>query len=139
MKSKITGGLSVLLAVLCALSVCLLGGCRGDRNDPAGRTYVYEKDGCGGEFTVNVEKDGTFWYYEGPLSSHFGNGTWSFNDGVLTLTETDVPAEIAEDAGSAEDRINRFAFEDGALIYIAEESHGFIYIDVLDGDRFIGK
>ena len=57
------------------------------KDDIMNKVYVYEKDGCGGDFTIEIKADGTFTYYEGFLSSHIGIGEWSYSDGMLTLSE----------------------------------------------------
>ena len=90
-----------------------------------GETYVWEKEGFGGEFTIRINRDGTYEYYEGSLSSYIGYGKWEEADGILTL----------EEEGGA-DSVYRFSVGDGRLVYLAEESGGFMYADVEDGDVF---
>ena len=94
----------------------------------AGKTYVWEKDGFGGDFTVTLKKDGTYEYYEGYLSSYIGRGSWTLENGVLTLFETGGRLSTF-----------RFAVKDGALVYLADGSDAFLYTQVEDGDRFIGR
>lgn len=104
----------------------LLAGCgRGIKaEDIAGRVYCYEKDGFGGDFTIRLEEDGSFTYYEGGLSSYIGNGDWSLEEDVLTLQE----------------RTRHFCFrvaEKGEeLVFQAEPSGDFTYLKVADGERF---
>ena len=43
------------------------------------KTYIYEKEGIGGNFTIHINDDGTFLYHEGPLSSYLGIGIWFFS------------------------------------------------------------
>ena len=60
---------------LAALGLALvLGGCSKTitAEDLAGKTYEYEKEGFGGNFTIQLKEDGTFTYYEGGLSSYIG-------------------------------------------------------------------
>ncbi len=94
------------------------------RQDISGKTYVYEKNGVGSSFTITIEEDGTFTYYEGFLSSYIGHGSWAFEGEVLTLS--DVSYDI----------VNHFKVKKDRLIYLAEGSKGFIYVDVSDGDVF---
>ena len=57
---------------LAALGLALvLGGCSKaiTAEDLAGKTYEYEKEGFGGNFTIQLKEDGTFTYYEGGLLS----------------------------------------------------------------------
>ena len=91
----------------------------------SGRTYVWEKEGFGGDFTITLNKDGTYEYYEGVLSSYIGSGDWSVKDGVLTLTEK-----------SGYDFVFRFKVKDGELVFVSEGSSQFMYVTVEDGDVF---
>ena len=116
-------------ALLPALALMLaLAGCGGQvsPDDLAGRTYVYEKEGAGGSFTITLAEDGAFQYYEGYLSSYVGMGVWSLEDNVLTLTEGD----------SGYGWVNRFAADRGGLTFLAEGSDNFLYVKVKDGERF---
>lgn len=50
------------LSLLLIAMILLLAAC-GDRiseNDIVGKSYTYEKDGCGGTFTITINEDGTF-------------------------------------------------------------------------------
>lgn len=44
----------------------------------------------GGDFTVTIREDGTFTYYEGPLSSIFGDGTWYLAEDSADFIFVDV-------------------------------------------------
>ena len=44
------------------------------RDSVAGKTFVWEKEGFGGDFTITLNADGTYQYYEGYLSSYIGFG-----------------------------------------------------------------
>ncbi|MBR3967536.1 MAG: hypothetical protein IKJ91_10735 [Clostridia bacterium] len=92
--------------------------------DILGKTYVYEKDGAGGAFTITVEEDGTFTYYAGFLSSYIGHGAWTLEGDRLTLK--DVSYDI----------VNHFEVKKDRLVYLSEGSSGFMYVDVSDGDVF---
>ncbi len=92
----------------------------------AGKTYVWEKEGFGGDFTITLDEDGKYTYYVGYLSSYIGMGEWKIEDGVLTLTEN-----------SGYDLTFRFRVGDGELVYIKEGSSEFMHVTVEDGDRFV--
>ncbi|MCR5068027.1 MAG: hypothetical protein K6A14_08215 [Erysipelotrichaceae bacterium] len=92
----------------------------------SGKTYVWEKPGFGGDFTITLKEDGTFTFYEGMLSSFFGAGNWSVEDGILTLVND-------ESLGMS----FRFDIQDDVLIFRAADSSEFIYAKVEDGDRFV--
>ncbi len=93
--------------------------------DLAGKVFVYEKEGFGGKFTVSLHADGTFGYYEGPLSSHIGRGTWAVEGDVLILHEDTFDWKFC------------FRVQDGALQFLREGSNQFMYIKVTDGARFL--
>lgn len=71
------------------LALLLLAGCSRQvrPGDIAGKIYRYEKDGVGGSFTIRLEEDGTFTYYEGSLSSYIGVGTWTLEGNTLCITD----------------------------------------------------
>ena len=108
--------------------------------DIAGKTYVYEKDGCGGYFTIKLFEDGTFQYYEGILSSYIGMGTWTLDENILCLKDQEMH-RFSEDLTTMEPyiRTNCFKVEKDCLVWLAENSDNFLYVDVVDGDRFFGE
>ena len=118
--------------ILCILAFGMLAAvaCKKTEGDPkpavAVGTYVWEKEGFGGDFTITLREDGTYEYYEGFLSSYIGTGTWTDEDGALILTEQ-----------GGYDAVFRFTAQDGALVYRADGSDRFIYIEAQDGDRFL--
>ena len=90
------------------------------------RTYRYEGEGFGGGFTVTLNADGTYAFYEGELSSYQGGGTWDLWENAVCLEET---------AGL--DLRFILGLEEDALIYLASESDAFPAVKVSDGERFI--
>ena len=96
------------------------------RDSVAGKTFIWEKEGIGGDFTITLNADGTYQFYEGYLSSYIGFGNWTVENGAVILTEK-----------GGQDSVYRFAVQDGALVYLADSSDGFLYTDVTDGDRFL--
>lgn len=92
-------------------------------------TYVRDAGGFGGDFTVTLNQDGTFSYYAGLLSSYIGMGTWTQEDGVICLADEGLK-------NSAGIQYYYFTVEDGNLIFRAEGSAAFMYVDVKDGERF---
>ena len=105
--------------------------------DVAGKTYVYEKDGCGGYFTINLYEDGTFQYYEGMLSSYIGMGTWTLENNVLCLKDQEMH-RFTDDFSTMEPyiRTNYFRVEQDCLVWLEENSDNFLYVKVSDGERF---
>lgn len=121
------------LLIACLLSVTACSSSNGEsesiQESVANKTFVYEKEGFVGEFTIQIQEDGTFRYYEGGLSSHIGVGSWTVDKDILVLTED-------EDTGYP--GVNRFAVKDGDLVFLSEGSDNFIYVKVADGDHFFG-
>ncbi len=93
-------------------------------------TYRYEGEGFGGDFTVTLNADGTYAFYEGPLSSYLGMGTWDVYDDTVYLTED-------EETGFALRFVFRFVPEADALVYLAGGSDTFPCVNVPDGGRFV--
>ena len=113
-----------LFPLLCAL--LLFAGCakKVSAGDIAGKTYVYEKPGFGGNFTVTLDADGSSAYYEGLLSSYIGFGNWELDGDALTVHD------------SWNGNVYNFRVENGELVFIADGSSAFMFIDVSDGERF---
>lgn len=120
MKALIRTGAAALTAAL------LLTGCAGAvtvrPEDIAGKLYCYEKDGFGGPFTIRLEEDGSFVYYEGYLSSYIGTGNWTLEEDIVTLQE----------------KTRHFCFQvkDGDLIFQEGSSGMFTYLTVANGEKF---
>lgn len=116
------GGLSVAL---------LLAGCAGEVQvgDVGGKVYVYEKEGFGGEFLIQMKEDNTFEYYEGFLSSYIGAGKWQLDGNTLLIRDTVISWDVKE---------NYFAVDGNDLVFLAGESDNFTHLTVSDGERFVG-
>ena len=98
----------------------------GETRDVAG-TYRYEGEGAGGDFTITINPDGTYTFYEGYFSSYMGGGTWYMFGSRMYMTE-----ENGFDL-----YFTMFPVED-ALVFSADEySDNFVYVKVPDGGRFI--
>ena len=89
-------------------------------------TYRYEKEGFGGDFTITLEKDGTYTFYEGYLSSYMGGGLWFLDYSLLYLTEE-----------NGLDMNNCFLLTEDALVFMESGSDNFPYVHVPDGGRFL--
>ena len=93
-------------------------------SDIADKTYVYEKDGFGGYFTITLNSDGSFQYYEGLLSSYIGKGSWELEGNALTLSDD-------------RNAINYFTVENGKLVFQETDSSNFLYVTVSDRENFL--
>lgn len=109
--------------------ILLLTGCADTvrKDSIAEKTYLYEKEGFGGDFTIQMKSDGTFFYYEGDLSSYIGTGEWKLDGNTLMLQDTVIEGHP---------RINYFKVDGNTLIFQSEDSDNFIYIKVSEGERF---
>lgn len=96
----------------------------------AHRTYLYEKEGCGGAFAIHINDDGTFTYYEGYASSYIGMGNWVLDDDILVLSDDSESNMYAF--------VNRFKVDGSDLVFLSEGSTNFLYVKVGDGERFTG-
>jgi len=94
-----------------------------------GNQYVWEKKGFGGDFIITLNDDRTYQYYVGFLNRYIGMGTWINDNGIIVMSED------KEFCGN--DNVFRFKLTEEGLIYIAEGSSKFMYVDVTDGDRFL--
>lgn len=129
MFRKVTAALAIV--IFAALS---LTGCAGVKrvNGMFGKPLVYEKDGFFDDFGIRIDSGGTFTYSEGLLSSYVGCGFWELNGDVLILREVSDPRDVTSEVR----RVNRFKVSDSGLVFLAEGSDNFIYIDVSDGEHF---
>ena len=130
-------------AIVLVLTIALgIIGCSNHKlltiDDIVDKVYVYEKEGAGGDFTIEIKADGTFVYYEGMLSSHIGLGQWSYADGMLTLTEKTYRfnAEYKMEEAIV---LYSFSVEKDALIFVDKDSDNFRYVKVKDGEKFLVK
>ena len=108
------------------ITVFSLSGCQNAGKYHAG--MVYEKEVLGGNFTICVEKDGTFSYRAGFWSSYVGYGDWSYENGILTLSDTNKDHP----------QVFRFLVKGDDIAFIEEKSDDFMYAEVADGDIFHG-
>ena len=98
-----------------------------DSSSMNGNQYVWEKKVFVGDFVIALNDDHTYQCYGGSLHSCYDSiGTWTNEDGIIVMTES-----------SGYDNVFRFKLTEEGLIYIAEGSSKFMYVDVTDGDRFL--
>lgn len=130
----------LMLAVVCCLT--LFAACAAPEQgftpeDVAGKAYTYEKEGCGGAFTISLYADGTFQYYEGFLSSYIGFGTWTLDEGnILTIKDQKMGQLQPDGTLESYNRVNCFKVEKDRLVWIGEQSDNFLYVKVKDGEAF---
>ena len=125
-------------ATVCLLSVMLaavlLVSCRGQETytlESVSGSYSRENSNGFDHFTITLNEDGTYSYFETMISSHLGMGGYALEDGVVTLTDSQIPGLY----GSLT-HTYRFRYEGGSLIFLADESDNFMYINLPDGAQF---
>ncbi len=96
------------------------------------KIFVYENGGFGfdDKFTIKINKDGTFTYSEGMLSSYMSiseNCTWTLGGDKLILTE------VSENGN---ERVNYFRVEGDSIVFREESSDNFMYVKLKGGERF---
>ena len=89
--------------------------------------YLYDGEGFGGDFTITLNADGTYTFYEGPLSSYMGMGTWHTVYDAVYMYEGEAGFDLAF----------MFGIEGDSLIYLAWGSDAFPYVELPDEARFI--
>lgn len=95
-------------------------------------SYYLVNDNDAIRFSVTLKEDGTFRYYEGSFSSHIGMGEYTIQDNIVTLVDAQIPG-----VNGPLTRTYKFRFEDGKLLFLAEESDSFMYRALPDGAEFV--
>jgi len=98
-----------------------------NRDDIAGKTYLYDGEGFGGSFTITLYEDGTFTYYEGMLSSYIGDGTFMLDGDTVVMTD---------DGPGGYGLVNRFRRDGDDFVFVEQGSDNFVYVKVKDGEKF---
>ena len=111
-------------------------------DDIVDKIYLYEKEGCGGDFMIEIKADGTFAYYEGMLSSHEGSGEWSYSDGMLTLFEKMHRLNEADEWVQVT-KAYSFLVEKDTLVFVDKGLDmglgNFLYVRVKHGEKFFAQ
>ena len=89
----------------------------------AGKIFAYEKEGAGGYCTLSFNENGRFLYSPGKLSSYMGGGDWKIDGDTVSLI-------------GMVDKTIYLKITDDTLVYIAEGSDEFPYMDIKDGEKF---
>lgn len=122
------GTIAKLLIFL--LAVVMLAGLVSCQAEVKYGTYV-RSGGFRERFTITLDEDGSFTYYESLTAAHVGMGSYEIKGDRVILTDSTIPG-----FGSMLTKVFTFRYEDGKLIYLADESDAFIYTDLPDGTVF---
>ena len=98
-----------------------------EKMDAVAGTYKYDGEGFGGDFTIALNSDGTYTFYEGPLSSYMGMGTWNTAYDAVYMNEEDEEFDLSF----------MFGVEGDSLIYLAWGSDAFPCVELPDEARFV--
>lgn len=98
-----------------------------DRSAIAGKTFSYEKGGCGGEFTITFDEHGRFACHEKDILSFMTEGTWELNGDTVKL---------AYPVDESNEKAVYLKLNDSDLVYIGEKSDNFTSVKVQDGEKF---
>ena len=120
---------AVIAAILIAVVAVV---CLTNQTEFVCGTYAYEYNEESGfvlaDFKVTFREDGTYEYYEGPLSSYIGIGTYSIENDILTMKG---------DADAGNNSLHRFRVKGKRIYFMEKESDNFTYIKVKDGQSFV--
>ena len=95
-----------------------------DKSAIAGKIFAYEKEGAGGYCTLSFNENGRFLYSPGKLSSYMDGGDWKIDGDTVSLI-------------GMENKTIYLKITDDTLVYIAEGSDEFPYMDIKDGEKFV--
>ena len=123
MKKTIALILAVLLTVL-ALSAC---GTKSSVTPEEVAGHYRRKNDI---FSIVLNADSTYQYYESEISSHIGMGNYTIDGDVITL-EDKFPG-----LSGPITCYFRFRYEDGKLFFLADQSDQFMYVKLPDGATF---
>ena len=120
---------AVIAAILIAVVAVV---CLTNQTEFVCGTYAYEYNEESGfvlaDFKVTFREDGTYEYYEGPLSSYIGIGTYSIENDILTMKG---------DADAGNNSLHRFRVKGKRIYFMEKGSDNFTYIKVKDGQSFV--
>ncbi len=99
-------------------------------NDICG-TYVRKNSNEYDSFTITLNEEGTYSYFETMISSHIGFGEYTVDGEKVTLVDSQIPGAYGSHTYTF-----TFKYEDDKLVYLADESDHFMYINLPDGAEF---
>ena len=94
-------------------------------------SYIRPNESTLDNFHITLYADGTYQYYETMVSSHIGLGNYTVENGIITLVDRRIPG-----LNESLTFTYKFKYSDDHLIFLANESDRFMYLDLPDGAIF---
>lgn len=129
-KTKLIISLILLLATALTFASC--GAKKNYTPADVAGTYARQNEGFGGidKFTITLNEDGTYQYYETVISSFIGMGDYTVDGDTVTIV-----AEMPGVNGTIT-HTYKFKANGKTLVYVADGSDNFTYIKLPDGAVF---
>lgn len=116
--------------IVCITLVLLAAAC-GKNGEVSLKSGIYTlqdvKRDVPGDFTITIYEDGTFEYYETPISSYIGSGHYFIEEDIVTLKED-------QDGGTG--NVNDYQMADGNLLFIQDGSANYHFVTLEEGAVF---
>ena len=94
-------------------------------------SYIRPNESKLDNFHITLYADGTYQYYEAMISSHIGLGNYTVENDIVTLVDGQIPG-----VNGSLTRTYKFRYANDQLIFLADESDRFMYLDLPDGAVF---
>ena len=126
-----------VLLVALALTFVSCGAKEYTSADVAG-TYARANEGFDGldKFTITLNEDGTYQYYETVISSFIGMGNYTVEGDIVTLIAEFSKYDIAKEEFFNSVEHFKFKANGKTLVFIADGSDNFTYVKLTDGAVF---
>ena len=96
------------------------------------RIYFYAGNTVNGrtiiDFSITLEPDGRYSWYETPISSFIGTGHYTINDNILTMND---------DEGFGRAPVHRFRMNGDRLFFMERDSDNFHMVRLQDNAEFV--
>ncbi|MCI9441056.1 MAG: hypothetical protein HFH15_07455 [Ruminococcus sp.] len=116
--------------IVCITLVLLAAAC-GKNGEVSLKPGIYTlqdaKRDVPGDFTITIYEDGTFEYYETPISSYIGRGHYFIEEDIVTFKED-------QDGGTG--NVNDYQMADGNLLFIQDDSANYHFVTLEEGAVF---